>query len=70
MGEDLEDDELEVLGHFGGVDSDGLEDEHEVDRRPADREHDDHHQDELRHSPLVSAWEGDGERSFRARWAL
>ena len=62
VGEDLEDDELEVLRHFGGVDADGLEDEDEVDGRPADREHHDHHQHQLRHSPLVPA---DGCRLFR-----
>ena len=55
MGEDLEYDELEVLRHFGGVDADGLEDEDEVDGRPADREHHDHHQHQLSHPTLVSA---------------
>ena len=55
VGEDLEDDELEVLRHFGRVDADGLEDEDEVDGRPADREHHDHHQHQLSHSPLVPA---------------
>ena len=59
MREYLEDDELEVLRHFGSVDADGLQDEHEVDRRPADREDDDHHEHELRHPSLVSG-EGTG----------
>ena len=67
VGEDLEDDELEVLRDFGGVDADGLEDEHEVDRRPADREHDDHHEHEFRHSPFVPANKTERDR-FAVDW--